>query len=77
MNEDRSEGMWKQFKGKIKEQWGKLTDDEIDEAEGKWDQLSGKIQERYGRSRDDVELELRRFRDEYDREEAASTRYTN
>ena len=75
MNDDRGEGMWKQLKGKIKETWGELTDDDIDRAEGKWDQLSGKIQERYGRTRDDVELEVRRFRDEYDRQEAGTNRY--
>ena len=69
MNEDRDEGMWKQLKGKIKEEWGKLTDDDIDRAEGKWDQLSGRIQERYGRTKDDVELELRRFRDRNERRE--------
>ena len=68
MNDDRSEGMWKNLKGKIREQWGKLTDDDMDQAEGKWEQLSGRIQERYGRAKDDVELELRRFRDEHDRE---------
>ena len=68
MNDDRSEGMWKNLKGKIREQWGKLTDDDMDQAEGKWEQLSGRIQERYGRTKDDVELEMRRFRDEHDRE---------
>ena len=66
---DRAEGMWKQLKGKIKEEWGKLTDDEIDEAEGKWEKLSGKVQERYGRAKDDVELEIRRFRDTHERKE--------
>ncbi len=68
MNDDRSEGMWRNLKGKIREQWGKLTDDDMDQAEGKWEQLSGRIQERYGRTKDDVELEMRRFRDEHDRE---------
>lgn len=62
MNADENEGLWKQIKGKIKEQWGKLTDDEIDEAEGKWENLSGKIQERYGRAREDVDRELADFR---------------
>lgn len=66
MNNDRTEGMWKQIKGKIKEQWGKLTDDEVDQAEGRWDRLTGLIQERYGRAKDDVELEIRRFRDEHE-----------
>ena len=51
MDWDRIEGNWKQFKGKVKEQWGKLTDDEIDEIAGRRDQLEGKIQERYGSPR--------------------------
>lgn len=72
MNEDRSQGMWTQFKGKIQEQWGKLTNDEVDQVEGKWDQLTGLIQERYGRARDEVELEVRRFRDQYDRRDNAT-----
>ena len=70
MNEDRAEGKWKQFKGNIKEQWGKLTNDEVDQVEGKWDQLSGLIQERYGRARDEADLEVRRFRDQYERGES-------
>jgi uncharacterized protein YjbJ (UPF0337 family) len=48
MNNDRMEGNWKQFKGKIKEQWGKLTDDDLDVAEGRREQLVGRIQERHG-----------------------------
>jgi uncharacterized protein YjbJ (UPF0337 family) len=48
MNNDRMEGNWKQFKGKIQEQWGKLTDDDLDVAEGRREQLVGRIQERHG-----------------------------
>lgn len=73
MNEDRTQGMWKQFKGKIREQWGKLTNDEVDQVEGKWDQLSGLIQERYGKARDEVDLEVRRFRDTYERTDTEAT----
>jgi uncharacterized protein YjbJ (UPF0337 family) len=54
MDWDRIEGNWKQFKGQVKEQWGKLTDDEIDEIAGRRDQLEGKIQERYGLAKDQV-----------------------
>ena len=46
------EGNWKQLKGKIKEQWGHLTDDDLDKIAGKREQLEGKIQERYGLSKD-------------------------
>ena len=52
MDWDRIEGNWKQFSGKVKEQWGKLTDDELDQVQGKREQLEGKIQERYGYAKD-------------------------
>ena len=55
MNWDRIEGNWKQFKGKVKEQWGKLTDDDLDVAAGKRDQLVGRIQNRYGIAKDEAE----------------------
>ena len=52
MNEDILQGKWAQLKGKVKEQWGKLTDDDIELLDGKKDQLVGKVQERYGIARD-------------------------
>ncbi|WP_088347235.1 MULTISPECIES: CsbD family protein [Rhodomicrobium] len=58
MDWNRIEGNWKQFKGQVKEQWGKLTDDEIDQINGQRDQLEGKIQERYGKARDQVRTEV-------------------
>jgi len=48
MNWDRIEGHWKEVVGKVKEQWGKLTDDDIEVVAGRRDQLVGKIQQRYG-----------------------------
>jgi len=58
MNKDTVEGNWKQLKGKIKEQWGKLTDDDFDVIAGKRDQLLGRIQERHGVSRDEAEQQV-------------------
>jgi uncharacterized protein YjbJ (UPF0337 family) len=58
MNWDRIQGNWKQFKGQAKEQWGKLTDDDLDVAAGKRDQLAGKIQERYGIAKDEAERQI-------------------
>jgi uncharacterized protein YjbJ (UPF0337 family) len=55
MNWDQVSGQWKQLKGKIKEQWGNLTDDEIDVAAGKRDQFVGKIQEKYGMKKEEAE----------------------
>ncbi|BAH38044.1 MAG TPA: CsbD family protein [Gemmatimonas aurantiaca] len=71
MNTDRAMGAWTQVKGKMKEQWGKLTDDELDQMEGKWEQLSGLIQQRYGEAKDKVEEELNRYRDLMKDERAA------
>ena len=68
MNWDRIEGNWKQVTGKVKEQWGKLTDDDIDVIGGKRDQLVGKIQESYGIGKDEAEKQVDawggNFRDE-------------
>jgi uncharacterized protein YjbJ (UPF0337 family) len=58
MDWNRIEGNWKQFRGKAKEQWGKLTDDEIDQVEGRREQLEGKIQERYGYAKDQTRKEV-------------------
>jgi len=61
MNWDVIEGNWKQFKGHVKEQWGKLTDDHIDAIAGKRDQLVGKVQETYGVTKDQAELQIKAF----------------
>ena len=58
MNKDEISGNWKQLKGKAKEQWGKLTDDDMTVIEGKRDQLVGKMQERYGYAKDQAEKEV-------------------
>jgi uncharacterized protein YjbJ (UPF0337 family) len=58
MNRDTLKGQWMQVKGKVREQWGKLTDDEIDQMQGNAEQLIGKVQERYGRTREQAEQEV-------------------
>ena len=58
---DQLEGNWREFKGKVKEQWGKLTNDDLDRIEGKRDQLVGILQQKYGKARDEVEKEIRDF----------------
>jgi uncharacterized protein YjbJ (UPF0337 family) len=58
MDWNRIEGNWKQFRGKVKEQWGQLTDDELDQVEGRREQLEGKIQERYGYAKDKTRQEV-------------------
>jgi uncharacterized protein YjbJ (UPF0337 family) len=58
MNKDELMGKWRQMRGSVKKQWGKLTDDDLDKIGGNYDVLVGRIQELYGKSRDDVEREL-------------------
>jgi uncharacterized protein YjbJ (UPF0337 family) len=58
MDWNRVEGNWKQVKGKIKEKWGNLTDDDLTAINGKRDQLEGKIQERYGIAKDQVKKDV-------------------
>jgi uncharacterized protein YjbJ (UPF0337 family) len=58
MNEDMWKGRWHEMKGKVKEQWGDLTDDEITESEGKRENLVGKIQQKYGGVTDDIGRKL-------------------
>jgi len=58
MNWDQIEGKWKQLKGSAKEQWGKLTDDDLDRAAGKRDQLVGQIQEKYGIAKQEAEKQV-------------------
>ena len=59
MNWDRIEGNWKQAKGKVKEQWGKLTDDQLDVIGGRREQLLGVLQESYGIAKDEAERQIR------------------
>jgi uncharacterized protein YjbJ (UPF0337 family) len=58
MNWDRIEGEWKNFKGKVREKWGKLTDSDVDDIGGKKDRLVGRLQERYGTAKDKIEAEI-------------------
>jgi len=67
MNRDVLKGQWTQLKGKVREQWGKLTDDEIDQMQGNAEMLIGKIQERYGHSRDEAEREVENWYREHGR----------
>jgi uncharacterized protein YjbJ (UPF0337 family) len=61
MNWDIAAGNWKQFKGKVRVRWGKLTDDQLDLIAGKRIELAGKIQEAYGITKDEVEQQIQIF----------------
>ena len=58
MNRDTLKGQWTQLKGQVREQWGKLTDDDLDQVRGQSEQLVGKIQERYGIARDEAQRQV-------------------
>lgn len=61
MNRDTLEGQWTQLKGRVREQWGKLTDDDLDEVRGRAEQLIGKVQERYGIAKDEASRQVDRW----------------
>ncbi|TCV92369.1 uncharacterized protein YjbJ (UPF0337 family) [Luteibacter rhizovicinus] len=67
MNEDTIKGQWKQLAGRMKEKWGKLTDDDLKIAEGNSEYLAGKVQERYGVAKDEAEKQVKNFRNDIDR----------
>jgi uncharacterized protein YjbJ (UPF0337 family) len=61
MNWDQVEGKWKEFRGSVREKWGKLTDDDLDMIAGKRDQLVGKLQQRYGYEKEKAEDQIDQF----------------
>ncbi len=54
-------GRWKQLRGAVKERWGELTDDDVDQVRGEWDRLVGKLQETYGYKKEQAEAEISEF----------------
>ena len=66
MNWDQFEGKWKQAKGSLREQWGKLTDDDVDRIGGQREQLVGRLQERYGLAREAAEKQADAWWSNYD-----------
>jgi len=72
MNSDELAGKWKQSLGKVKEKWGKLTDDDLTVINGKRDQLIGKIQERYGIAKEAAAKQVDEFNDGYEAGKSAA-----
>lgn len=58
MNWDQVEGKWTELKGKAREQWGQLTDDDLDKVAGKRDQMIGLVQQKYGKAKEEAEREV-------------------
>ena len=65
MNEDILKGKWKEMKGEVKEQWGKLTDDDLSQIEGREDQLVGLLQKKYGYAKEKAQEEYKGFASRY------------
>jgi uncharacterized protein YjbJ (UPF0337 family) len=65
MNEDILKGQWNQVKGNLRKQWGRLTDDDIDQIKGERDVLLGKLREYYGKNRDENERDVDRWLEGY------------
>lgn len=63
MNNDILKGNWNQIKGRVRQHWAKLTDDEVEKTHGNINELRGMIQEKYGLTRDEVNLKLNEFLD--------------
>jgi len=61
MKTEQITGAWKEMKGKLKERWGKLTDDDLKVVEGRQDQLVGMLEKRYGYAKDRAEKEANEF----------------
>lgn len=61
MNWDQVKGKWKQVSGQAKQQWGKLTDDDLDVINGRREELVGKVQERYGIAKEEAEKQVKDF----------------
>ena len=64
MNEHTLKGEWNQMKGSVKQKWGELTNDDLDQIEGSRDKLVGRVQERYGHSKEDAERDVDNWRRE-------------
>jgi uncharacterized protein YjbJ (UPF0337 family) len=74
MNKDILQGKWREMKGRVKEKWGELTDDDLDRIEGRSEQLIGALQQRYGYGKEQAEEEYRRFVDQWSTSDAAAKR---
>lgn len=61
MNQDIIKGKWSQLSGKLKEKWGKLTDDDVNQLDGHRAYLVGKLQERYGIAKEKAEVQVKEF----------------
>ncbi len=66
MNKDIIKGKWKEIRGQLKQQWGKLTDDDISKMQGNYEELEGLLQKRYGYKKEEIQEKIEEFVDEND-----------
>lgn len=66
MNKDIIKGKWKEIQGQLKQQWGKLTDDDIQRMQGNYDELEGMLQKRYGYQKEEAARKIEEFMDDHD-----------
>lgn len=66
MNKDIIKGKWKEMKGKVKQQWGELTDDDLSQMEGSYEELEGALQKKYGYQKEEAEKRIKEFMDDND-----------
>jgi uncharacterized protein YjbJ (UPF0337 family) len=66
MNRNILEGKWKQLRGEVRERWGELTNDDLDQIAGQSDKLAGVLQERYGYTQMEAERQIQEFLDEWE-----------
>ena len=67
-NQDLLAGKWEQARGKVKQWWGKITDNDLERISGRIDQLIGVVQERYGYTREQAEKEVTKFVDQFNKQ---------
>jgi uncharacterized protein YjbJ (UPF0337 family) len=68
LNRDIVQGNWKQVRGRIREKWAALTDDDLEKVRGQWDRLEGVLQEKYGKSRENFKDSVRSFESELEKD---------
>ena len=61
MNQSTLEGKWKELKGRVRQTWAKLTDDDVESVNGNWEELSGRLQKTYGYTKDQAKAEIEKF----------------
>lgn len=68
LNEEQFHGKWNEIKGGIKNLWGRLTDDELEQVKGNITEVSGIVEEKYGETKEEIKMKLEQLMDSFDNE---------